>query len=337
MGGKYDRETYQQAWELYNRGRSISEISRALGIPYSTIHDWIKGGKGRRYASRNKRFTLKDYFKVMELYREHYTPMEICRLTGVPRDIVWRWCIYGQKPREDNLANIGRFSKWIEQHHPYTGDYYRLLYDSTKWPYLAYLYGAVITDGSLYYDDCKKDYSIKITGEKVFLLRVNEMIYNLVGKSYKVRPDKTRDRYILKISRKTLYQIMKLGQERIGQLRQIIEYNTKTMSMFILGLVDGDGYYDKKTNQVCLLKSRRWWIIAYSAYILRKLGIEANWIKQKRKGKSHTTKYGDKIVSKRDRFGWKCDLIEFIEKIGKTIKLIKRNDLPEAIKAMMTN
>ena len=337
MGGKYNRETYQKAWELHSKGYSISEISRTLGIPYSTIHDWIEGRKGRRYALRNKEYTLKDYFKVIELHREHYTPMEICRLTGVPRDIVWRWCIHGHKPRENDVANVGRFSRWIEQHHPYMDNYHRLLYNPTKWPYLAYLYGAVITDGSLYYDESKKDYSIKITGEKVFLLRVNEMVYGLIGKSYKIRPDRTRKRYILKISRTTLYQIMKLGQERIGQLRQIIEYNTKTMSMFILGLVDGDGYYNKKKNQICLLKSRKWWIIAYSAYILRKLGIEASWIKQKRKGKSHTTKYGDKIVSKRDRFGWKCDATSFIEGIGKTIKLIKRNDLPEAVQTIIAN
>ncbi len=46
VGGKYNREIYQEAKELYNKGYSVTRISRDFGILISTLQHWLRYGMG---------------------------------------------------------------------------------------------------------------------------------------------------------------------------------------------------------------------------------------------------------------------------------------------------
>ncbi len=171
------------------------------------------------------------------------------------------WCIYGKRSKDIEALNIKRFSKWIEKHHPYKDEYHRLLYNPTKWPYLSYLYGAMITDGYSFRNIKYGKYVVRIKGEKdIHGKRVNKCVENLIGEKYSIYKDHERDMYIINITRKSIYLLMNLELDIMGR---IIEYNQKTMRAFILGLINGDGTYvkHKTTLYIQLLKAKKLYIM----------------------------------------------------------------------------
>jgi len=332
VGGKYDRETYEKAKQLYNEGYSIPEISEMLDIPIRTLNDWLLYGAGyRKYLGETRRYNLEEYYLVKQLYREGYTMVEICRKTGIPKHIIRNWIKRGKQPIDYKAASVKYFNRWIESIHPYKKEYYKLFYDPTKWRYIVYLYGVTITDGTIYKH--RGGYTIRVIGEKLFLQRVNRAIFNAIGKEYSIFPHKVKAMYVMNISNRSLTSLLKTLHENREIARRIIEFNEELMRLFILGLVDGDGY--NYNYRLGLLKSKRWWVISYSSYLLRKLGVHSWWIKQRRKGETHQTKYGVYITAKRDRFGWECSAANFIRKVGPTIKIQKNDRLPKYIQRLL--
>ena len=87
----------------------------------------------------------------------------------------------------------------------------------------------------------------------------------------------------------------------------IIEYKYSTMKMFLLGLVDGDGFYHQSIRYnryvVGFIKSKRYWLVSYGAYLLRKLGTPFHWVIRRNRGEQHINKYGDTITRRKNRFG----------------------------------
>ncbi len=244
--------------------------------------------------------------------------MKYMEILGIPRITIRNWLARGKRPRDTYSETIGRFSKWIEKNHPYNDEYYKIFYDPTKWPYIAYLYGVIITDGTIFYNITYKRYAIRIMGEKIFLERVNNMIYKLLGRRYSIFKDKLGNRFIIEITRKTLCQIMKLGLQSIEPLMNIIGYNETTKKGFILGIVDGDGTYTPTDNYVIIKKTKRWWIVSYSGYLLKTLGVRYRWMVNRNGGRIRIIKNRYKVVEK-DRFRWYSKGKVFITKIGPTI------------------
>ncbi len=336
VGGEgYTKYDYETAWRLYREGYKPSEISRILDIPIGTIIHWIKyQASQKKYRGREEEYTLTQYYRALQLYREGYTVTEIHRILNIPRDPVREWLKRGKRPRDIEAETIGRYTKWIEKHHPYRDEYHRLLHNPEKWRYIAYLYGATLTDGTTFQNIEKGTYTVRITGEKIFLERVNLVVNKLIGRKYSIYPHPYKDQHIINITRKSIYLLMK---QPLEIYRPLIEYKEQTMKAFILGLVDGDGYYtgpDIKKHFIGILKAKKYWAIAYSAYLLKKLGVKYRWIKTKEKGRTHKTKHGYTITSKRNRFGWETTAKYFLSRVGPTIKVLKRSDLLEEINRM---
>ena len=337
VGGEgYTKYDYETAWRLYREGYKPSEISRILDIPIGTIIHWIKyQASQKKYRGREEKYTLTQYYRALQLYREGYTVTEIHRILNIPRDPVREWLKRGKRPRDIEAETIGRYTKWIEKHHPYRDEYHRLLHNPEKWRYIAYLYGATLTDGTTFQNIEKGTYTVRITGEKIFLERVNLVVNKLIGRKYSIYPDRYKDMYIIDVTRKSVYQLMKLP---FNTIRRMVEYSERNMKAFILGVADGDGGYDKRRNRIFVKKSRRYWIISYTAHLLRRFGIDFKWIREWEKGRTHISKSRGIITSRRNRFGWYCSARDFITRIGPTIKILKRTDIPEEIiKAVKTS
>ncbi len=328
VGGKYDRETYQKAKKLYSKGYSIKEISKELGVPATTLGHWLRYGMGEyEYLNKTRNYTLSEYYRAIQLYNQGYTLTEIHKIMGIQRNTIRNWLKRGKRPKDISSENIGRYSVWVERHHPYNDEYHKILYNPEKWPFLAYLYGATLTDGTLYKNLLHHRYAIRITGEKIFLERVNHAIDRIINKRYSIFKDQWEDRYIIEIPRKSLYHIMKLGIQKSKTFIEIVKYNERTKRAFILGIVDGDGSYNRRGRLVLVSKLVRWWLISLSGYLLRTLGIRYRWILVRNIGKERIIKDRYRVVVK-DRFGWYCREEEFLTKIGPTIKITKRKDLP---------
>ncbi len=197
-------------------------------------------------------------------------------------------------------------------------------------PSIAYLYGAYATDGTLSTYETGGNYSVRITGEKIFLERVNDQVEKILNKRYSIWKDKCEDRYITNITSIMLHNLMKLP---LNRLRPVIEYSQRTMGMFILGIVDGDGFYSKNKRKIGFRKTKKW-LVEYSKYILRKLGIQYRDTISREKGRTHILE-GRIITSKKNRYGWLTDAYEFITKVGPTIKILKRNDLPDDLRNLL--
>ena len=288
-----------------------------LNIPLSTIRDWILYGKipGRRPS---RRYSLYDYYQAMRLFSEGSRPHEISTILAIPVSTIKSWIYDGKKPMMlyDKLKIVGNFSRYIERFLPV---YHNLVCDRSKWHIISYLYGVRLSDGTLYETKDYK-YAMRVTGEYIFLERVNEAIYLLIGKRYSIRKDRNKDRYIMDITNKAFYQLM---GNSILWMTQIIEYSQDAMRFFILGLTDGDGKYDPSKNLVILRKAK-WKPVAYSWRVLTKLGVKWSVVRTKEKGTYHIYK-GKPIFHKRDRLGWSINAEEFVTKIGPTIKILKKN------------
>ena len=276
------------------------------------------------------KYLYSDYHKVMMLREQGFTVDEISNITGVAERVVKKW-IYREVYPYYGLEMIRKFDIFCRRESRiHKRDYRRLLRDPFKWPSIAYLYGAYATDGTLSTYEAGGNYSVRITGEKIFLERVNDQVEKILNKRYSIWKDKCEDRYITNITSIMLHNLMKLP---LNRLRPVIEYSQRTMGMFILGIVDGDGFYSKNKRKIGFRKTKKW-LVEYSKYILRKLGIQYRDTISREKGRTHILE-GRIITSKKDRYGWLTDAYEFITKVGPTIKILKRNDLPDDLRNLL--
>lgn len=89
--------------------------------------------------------TIEEYHKAIKLYKEGLTLTQISRVLNIPRSTLRDWIQYGKEPRL--LFNIEK--------------------NTRMWPYLAYLYGAIMTDGYIFIGERKT--WLEISGEKNIL------------------------------------------------------------------------------------------------------------------------------------------------------------------------
>ena len=228
-------------------------VSRLLGIPRSTLWSWINEGKhpGRK---RGQCYTLMEYWDAISLIKEGYSINEISKMLSIPVSTLKGWVYEAKKPKPkyNDLKQVKYFNSFIKNGYNIKDTSY-FLNREDLFPYVSYLYGATLSDGSTYHYTGNDTYSIRITGEKVFLERVNECAFHLVGRTFKIYPDRDKARYIISITRKVLYELM---NTEIPRMKRILEYNHKTMGLFILGLMDGDGTYVKTSRKLVFRKTK---------------------------------------------------------------------------------
>jgi len=217
-----DEVSYRKFIDIISRGYIIGGLSK--GNPASNNnnkHQIRQNVENLHYSCKTRKNTLSEYYKVKQLYVEGYSVTEIHKILGISRHTVKDWLKRNKRPKDIHLETIKRFNKWIEKKDWYKSEYFKIFYDSSKWPYLAYLYGATITDGSLFINR-HKTYCVGITEEKIFLERVNQMVYKLIGRIYSIYKDKWSNRYITDITRKSLHNIMEKGIHGIKLFRTLI-------------------------------------------------------------------------------------------------------------------
>ncbi|GEM_PF-5293166 len=334
VGGKYSREIYLKAKELYSKGYSIKEISEMLDIPIWTLKDWLLYGAGyKKYLGQERRYSLKEYYKVRELYRKGYKVAEICRVTGIPRHTVREWVKRGKRPKDNETIMVKYFSEIVTKMKKYKRDYLELLNDPEKLPYLLYLYGAVITDGCIYFHNGRFKY-IEITGEKIFLERVNNVVFKIIGRTYGIFRAYNADCHRIRIYDKSLGLALHQLKNNFKFIIRVSKDNMLNARAFLLGLIDGDGSFTNKGKRCYIIfrKTKHWFLVSYSAYLLRRLGIKPRFA-VKKGGRIHVIR--GVMVKDRDRFMWVCRAEPFLSRVGPTIKVLKRDDIPEHIRNIL--
>jgi len=68
----------------------------------------------------------------------------------------------------------------------------------------------------------------------------------------------------------------------------------------------------------------------YSRTILDKLDISRTPVRTNEIGDTHYLR-GKPIIHRKNRLGWRVDALEFTKKIGPTIKILKRKDIPREL------
>jgi len=335
MGRKYSRDIYQKAKELYSRGYSIREISEMLGISMWTLQDWLLYGAGyNKYLGQKRKYSIREYYNVLDLFRNGYSVVEICRKTGIPRHTVREWVKRGKRPIDEEAIMIKYFSEAIKEIKKDKGDYIELLNNTEILPYILYLYGAVATDGYIYFRNGKFHY-IDISGEELFLKRVNHVVLRITGREYKIFKAYDSDYYKIRIFNKGLGLALHWLQSNFQFIVSSTEDDEQNARALLLGLVDGDGSFtiDRDICYIMFDKRRNWHLVSYSAYLLRRLGIKYRFVVIRRKGGVRMIKGA--MVRDRDRFRWVCRAEDFLSKVGSTIKVLKRSNIPRHIRNIL--
>ena len=110
------RQVFSQNLNRYmeNRGETISDISSALSIPFSTVSDWVHG---RKYPRMDKVQMLADYFVVQksDLTEEKSTPVSEDGLGEKTKEVLDMLSKLTPQNREIALAQLDVLIKHQEK------------------------------------------------------------------------------------------------------------------------------------------------------------------------------------------------------------------------------
>lgn len=119
----YTNEEKEKAIQLAKKLKSIKTAANILGIPESTLRNWMYKEKiisGRKYS----RYTIEQYEEAMKLLNEEYSIRKVAKILGIPESRVKSWKIYNRKPPRAKLEIKPSVS-------------------------LAYMIGTLLSDGSV--------------------------------------------------------------------------------------------------------------------------------------------------------------------------------------------
>jgi len=350
---KYTRKDYERVMELNAEGYGIREIAKRTGIPKTTVFNWIKYRVGEtRYLSERHKYDIDIYYKALRLYKEGHSIAEISNILELPYPTIYEWVSKRKEPEDIKLSVIRKFSEFITKNcinrssakynelrmirvfNKFIEKYYQsnnlvCLSKEEYMPLISYLYGVRFTDGSLYCDKNRGIWRLEVTGELLFLRRINQVIKKLIGKEYSIYKSKHRDMWITRISNKKLYLIL---QKSLEEIKPTIEHSNETIRAFLIGICDGDGYLarNKKKYTMGFSNAKYHNLVTYSKELLIKLGVKTRLFMRK-SGKSYKSKKGI-IHRKKSVLGWTCNPFEFIAKVGISIKISKRyKELPATL------
>jgi predicted DNA-binding protein YlxM (UPF0122 family) len=229
--------TKEELIELhYNKRMPLSTIAKMYGVPYSTVHDYMKllnlptnkniKTKEKPIGYKIEKINLPKE-KLYELYYEQKLSLQkIGKLYGKPSEYIHRRMnIYGFKSRTKSEAweqrgkyeiNEKFFDNWSDR--------------------MAYVLGLILTDGSIGNDDNRISITMK---EGHHLEKIKKMLHS----QHPVRYNKLADTHEYVFVRKIMAaRLFKLGITRNKSLKvKFPDVPDKYLSHFIRGVFDGDG------------------------------------------------------------------------------------------------
>jgi len=158
-------------------------------------------------------YTEEERIKAVKLAEKHGNIKIAAKILGIPESTLRKWI-----RNKDKILK-----KW----------------DIKPTKELAYVIGAILSDGSVYRT---KDYHYRIelyVKDLEYALEFWKAISKVLNKRYK-KPFKTKDgRWRAEYSSKKLYTFLK--SKKLDKLKPYIEYNKNTVRYFLRALYDGDG------------------------------------------------------------------------------------------------
>ncbi len=232
--------TKEELIELhYNKRMPLSKIAKMYGVPYSTVHDYMKllnllTNKDIIRREKPKGYKIEKINlskeKLYELYyKQKLSLQKIGKLYGKPREYIHRWMrIYGFKSRTQLDAWRLRGTKDMYKINKNFFDYW-----SNE---MSYVLGIILTDGKVGTDNGHISISMK---EDDHLKKIKKMLHA----GHPVRYDKQIDLYTLGFTRGNMADsLLKLGITSRKSLKvEFPDVPDKFLSHFIRGVFDGDG------------------------------------------------------------------------------------------------
>jgi intein-encoded DNA endonuclease-like protein len=206
--------------------------------------------RGERRKILPLEIRMKMYEDVIELGRQGLTQREIQKRIHekhgirLPQPTISVWTNGKHNP----FGNINKF-------------------DEKPSPKLAYIIGAILSDGYKYITKKKFNYSIRIAvNDREFAEKFAECLTEILKKKKPYKPfyDKNQKKWVVAGYSIRLYKFL---NRKLKELKRYIEYDKDCVSAFLQAVFDGDGSIHKRT---LLLYNTDKKLLSYVQYLLKK-------------------------------------------------------------------